>query len=98
MSDILKGRLPVYVCHKEVHAAMITGFSINNEMIELILGEVNATVVVDNEWTKKHNPQIGGYYVLYEDGYASFSPKKPFESGYKRKHVSRVEIQPVPRG
>jgi hypothetical protein len=31
---------------------------------------------------KKHRPQVGGYYVLYEDGYHSFSPAPAFESGY----------------
>jgi hypothetical protein len=31
---------------------------------------------------ERSNPQIGGYYVLYEDGYESFSPADAFESGY----------------
>ena len=26
----------------------------------------------------------GGYYVLYEDGFASWSPAKAFEEGYSR--------------
>jgi hypothetical protein len=30
----------------------------------------------------KHKPQVGGYYVLYKDGYASFSPASAFEEGY----------------
>ena len=30
----------------------------------------------------RHNPKPGGYYVLYEDGYQSYSPAKPFEDGY----------------
>lgn len=30
----------------------------------------------------KHQPESGGYYVVYEGGYASFSPAKAFESGY----------------
>ena len=28
--------------------------------------------------------KVGGYYVVYEDGYKSFSPAEAFESGYKR--------------
>ena len=36
------------------------------------------------EYMTKHAPQVGGYYVLYEDGYASFSPAQPFEAGYVR--------------
>ena len=34
------------------------------------------------EWLDKHNPEVGGYYVVYEDGYKSFSPAKAFEEGY----------------
>jgi hypothetical protein len=32
----------------------------------------------------KHDPQVGGYFVEYEDGYESFSPAKAFEGGYTR--------------
>ena len=27
--------------------------------------------------------EVGGYAVIYEDGYKSISPKKAFEEGYK---------------
>lgn len=27
---------------------------------------------------------IGGYYVVYDDGYTSYSPAKAFEEGYAR--------------
>ena len=30
----------------------------------------------------KHRPEVGGYFVVYEDGYQSFSPAKAFEEGY----------------
>jgi hypothetical protein len=29
-------------------------------------------------------PQPGGYFVVYKDGYKSFSPAKAFEEGYTR--------------
>lgn len=32
----------------------------------------------------KHKPVAGGYFVVYEDGYESFSPAKAFEEGYTR--------------
>jgi hypothetical protein len=32
----------------------------------------------------KHNPQVGGYYVMYKDGYQSWSPASEFEDGYTR--------------
>lgn len=38
---------------------------------------------VTTEYVQKHNPQVGGYYVVYEDGYKSFSPAKAFEDGYR---------------
>jgi hypothetical protein len=39
---------------------------------------------VDAAFVIKHNPQPGGYYVVYEDGYTSFSPAKAFEDGYTK--------------
>lgn len=41
-----------------------------------------ATVTVGEEYVRKHNPNVGGYYVRYEDGYESFSPAAAFEAGY----------------
>lgn len=41
-------------------------------------------ITVSSEYVQKHNPQAGGYFVLYEDGYQSFSPAKAFEEGYIR--------------
>lgn len=34
------------------------------------------------EYLQKHNPVAGGYYVVYDDGYKSFSPAAAFEEGY----------------
>lgn len=39
---------------------------------------------VDTEYLRKHKPQPGGYYVVYSDGYQSFSPAQAFEEGYTR--------------
>ncbi|MGF6308568.1 hypothetical protein ABIB82_002205 [Bradyrhizobium sp. i1.8.4] len=39
---------------------------------------------VGGEYVRKHNPQVGGYYVVYEDGYKSFSPADAFEGGHSR--------------
>lgn len=39
---------------------------------------------VPREYVEKHKPIVGGYYVIYEDGYKSFSPAEAFESGYTR--------------
>lgn len=39
---------------------------------------------VSREYMLKHKPEVGGYYVVYQDGYQSFSPARAFESGYIR--------------
>ena len=39
---------------------------------------------VTREFVSKHNPQVGGYYVVYDDGYKSWSPADAFEGGYTR--------------
>ena len=39
---------------------------------------------VDFEYMHKHKPQVGGYYVVYKDGYKSFSPAEAFETGYEK--------------
>lgn len=38
----------------------------------------------DAAYYRKHKPEAGGYYVVYADGYKSFSPAKAFEDGYTR--------------
>jgi hypothetical protein len=38
---------------------------------------------VGAEYMVKHNPKPGGYWVLYEGGYQSWSPAEAFEDGYK---------------
>ena len=43
-----------------------------------------APMKLEREYMNKHKPEVGGYYVVYEDGYKSFSPALAFESGYKR--------------
>jgi hypothetical protein len=88
-------QLPLYVCHKEVRAIKISevervapfdhgGTALSGEGL---------TVEVDEAWLKKHSPDydgnplsslLGGYYVVYADGYKSFSPAVAFEEGYTR--------------
>jgi hypothetical protein len=41
-------------------------------------------IEVDQEYVSKHKPEAGGYFVVYADGYKSFSPAKAFEDGYTR--------------
>lgn len=41
-----------------------------------------APISVDSAYYRKHKPHAGGYYVVYKDGYKSFSPAEAFEDGY----------------
>jgi hypothetical protein len=78
-------QLSEYQCHKKVRAARITGFRGNGtDTPDLLLGEINAVVSMLPDWHEKHKPAIGGYYVVYDDGYQSFSPAKAFEDGYSK--------------
>lgn len=79
-------QLPQYRCHKVVRAAKITGFRQNGMQgaADILLGELNGVTTMLPEFFKKHQPEVGGYLVQYEDGYTSYSPAKAFESGYTR--------------
>ena len=75
--------LPKYRCHKEVWALKIksvrrgeNGFWLNFEDDRYLPRNVTS------EYFVKHQPQVGGYWVRYEDGYESWSPAEPFEAGY----------------
>lgn len=70
--------------HKVVEAAKIAEISAPSDPTSnggLIL-EGSEPVYPPPSYFVKHDPQVGGYYVVYEDGYASFSPAEAFESGY----------------
>jgi hypothetical protein len=83
--------LPQYRCHKVVRAAKITAFRQNGNpgMPDIVLGEIGGIVTALPDWHAKNKPQVGGYYVVYEDGYTSYSPAKAFEEGY-----AKLEGQP----
>ena len=83
--------LPRYKCHKEVRALKIASvhraskFAPDAAVGRLFISpedERFESVEVSEEYVEKHNPQVGGYYVVYEDGYKSYSPAKAFEEGY----------------
>ncbi len=76
--------LPKYQCHKivrvlklkEVHGVPTEGGILVPE------NPAYEPFQVDKHYWSKHNPEAGGYYVQYEDGYASWSPAEAFEEGY----------------
>ena len=74
-----------FQCHKIVQAAKIETMSsfVGEGPITLHL-EGNKSINVSRDWVMKHSPITGGYFVLYNDGYTSFSPADAFEDGYSR--------------
>lgn len=84
---------PKYKCHKVVSAFKILrvgdgqlSFSEGNHPIWNLwpVDHDLDPVEVSAAWMEKNKVDAGGYYVLYEDGYASFSPAKAFEDGYTK--------------
>jgi len=81
-----KREMPRYKCHKEVWALKIIH-------VDLILGSKAGAIITPHEsgyssfyvcddYIKKHNPEAGGYYVVYKNGHESWSPAEEFENGY----------------
>ena len=88
MSDcnVAQREMPTYKCHKVVHALKIRHLIVRADGgLEMTPEEEGyAGIVLPLEFVKKHDPAQGGYYVIYEDGYKSFSPAEAFEKGYSR--------------
>lgn len=81
--------LPRYRCHKEVSAAKILAIDVKyvNSMWDhalLTLQGQDEPLRVSTHYIEKREPSVGGYYVVYDDGYTSYSPAKAFEEGYTR--------------
>lgn len=86
--------MPRYKSHKEVWALKIKSIVRDGEgendresdgsAIITPVEEGYAPFKVDHEYMFKHKPEVGGYYVVYKDGYKSFSPAEAFEGGYTR--------------
>lgn len=77
--------MPRYKCYKEVWALKIKEVQLETgEGTPRLVFENSryASIEVDADYVKKHDPQPGGYYVVYVDGYKSFSPAQAFEEGY----------------
>ncbi|MCG8381818.1 MAG: hypothetical protein MJA28_06315 [Gammaproteobacteria bacterium] len=84
--------LKQYQCHKQVHAGKIArvvpgeipvpgGKPAPVKGVIWIEGSPDP-IILDSGYFAKHAPRAGGYFVLYEDGYQSYSPAEAFEKGY----------------
>lgn len=83
--------MPKYQSHKQVWALKIKDISLGHtydsgQEYGVITPEEDGYgyVEVPKEYIEKHKPQIGGYYVVYADGYKSWSPADVFEAGYTK--------------
>lgn len=79
--------MPRYQCHKQVWALKIDriGPQKSDGSVEIYPEEESyGPITVSVDWVAKHKPEIGGYYVVYDDGYKSYSPASAFEAGYTR--------------
>jgi len=90
MSNNEMAQMPQYQCHKKVRALKIetlkhTGTQEHESDGSLLMipeNKLYEPFILDAKFVSKHNPKEGGYYIVYDDGYASFSPAQAFESGY----------------
>lgn len=72
-------------CHKEVGGEKIVSINVDGPDGSALLHLADGTKQdVSAEYMRKREPQVGGYYIKYEDGYKSFSPAEPFEGGYTK--------------
>lgn len=79
--------MPRYQCHKKVWALKIAAIELNVGGAAIHPAEKGyAPVQVGADWMARFKPESSdtGYYVVYDDGYASWSPSKAFEDGYSR--------------
>lgn len=77
--------MPRYKCHKEVWALKIKTIDYNREDGSATITPAEpgyAPFVVTELYMAKHKPEVGGYYVVYQGGYKSYSPADAFEDGY----------------
>lgn len=94
-SNVPQTDLPLYKCYKEVRALKIAKVVTRPPVLRNVIfvpGVDPTTLIpednrygpieVSEEYMAKHKPKPGGYYVVYKDGYKSFSPAEAFEEGY----------------
>lgn len=89
-SELAGREMPRYKCHKIVSALkivsvwplMVDGGTHADGRLWIHPEAPYHGFPVTAEWAAKHDPQPGGYFVVYDDDYTSFSPAEAFEAGY----------------
>lgn len=77
--------MPKYKCTKEVWALRIECVQSDTMGNGYLYpwDEGYGEIKVSPAYMEKHAPYAGGYYVVYKDGYKSFSPPDAFQEGYE---------------
>lgn len=77
-------QLKLFKCHKVVRAGKISALVVDgdNGLLLIDVDGIKQPFAVPLDFMQRHAPEIGGYLVVYEDGYLSFSPADVFEAGY----------------
>lgn len=82
--EALRARLPEWEQRKIVHGdkiAAITKFDEGKDDASIRMTTPGGVYIHESwDWYTRHNPQVGGYFVMYKDGYTSYSPAEPFEA------------------
>lgn len=76
--------LPAYRSHKTVWAAKIVAVDFVGGRLDLA---PHGVVEISDAWMEKrvgNKRPTDGYFMLYPDGYTSWSPAEAFEGGYTR--------------
>lgn len=78
--------LPDYRSHKIVKAGEIVNMASKGDgyILTLRVDDVQQDVAIDRDWYNRFHPEIGQFFVVYEDGYSSVSPSAAFRGGYTR--------------
>ena len=79
---------PKYACHKVVAAAVIVGIERSGDGRITLIVNPHDDGLTEPFWTTvpgmAKTAEIGGYAVIYDDGFCSVSPGSVFTNGYTR--------------
>lgn len=81
---------PCFVSHKTVKAAPIAFIVEGGGVLSILVkpyGDDRVERFEPTEPAMIARAEVGGYAVVYEDGFKSVSPKAPFEAGYTRENA-----------
>lgn len=84
--EVIPANMPSYKSHKTVRALEISAIGdLLHGYRSLAFCEAGfAGKTVPENMFSRYTPVPGDFYVVYDDGYQSFSPRKAFVEGYQR--------------